>query len=115
MSRSSHKRDASEEYMATAAAGKDKIKDFTFNWEGKDKAGKVVKGELRAQGEAMVNATLRRQGILVTKVKKQKAGGGGRVTEKDITLFTRQLATIDRKSTRLNSSHANISYAVFCL
>src|SRR5450830_445173 len=80
--------------MATAAAGKDKIKDFTFNWEGKDKAGKVVKGELRAQGEAMVNATLRRQGILVTKVKKQKAGGGGRVTEKDITLFTRQLATM---------------------
>jgi type IV pilus assembly protein PilC len=80
--------------MATAAAGKDKIKDFTFNWEGKDKQGKVVKGELRAQGEAVVNATLRRQGILVTKVKKQKAGGGGTVTEKDVTLFTRQLATM---------------------
>src|SRR3712207_7889334 len=27
----------------------------------------------------------------------------------------RQVATEDRKSTRLNSSHANISYAVFCL
>src|ERR1035437_8500522 len=27
----------------------------------------------------------------------------------------RLLARIDRKSTRLNSSHANISYAVFCL
>src|SRR5438445_8392757 len=27
----------------------------------------------------------------------------------------RVLQTIDRKSTRLNSSHANISYAVFCL
>src|SRR3712207_8126965 len=26
-----------------------------------------------------------------------------------------QIYTIDRKSTRLNSSHANISYAVFCL
>src|SRR3712207_6950442 len=26
-----------------------------------------------------------------------------------------QIARIDRKSTRLNSSHANISYAVFCL
>src|SRR3712207_7169668 len=25
------------------------------------------------------------------------------------------IATSDRKSTRLNSSHANISYAVFCL
>src|SRR3712207_8947344 len=24
-------------------------------------------------------------------------------------------STLDRKSTRLNSSHANISYAVFCL
>ncbi len=77
-----------------ATAGKDKIKDFTFNWEGKDKQGKAVKGELRAQGEAVVNATLRRQGILVTKVKKQKAGGGGNVTEKDVTLFTRQLATM---------------------
>jgi len=79
---------------ATAAAGKDKIKDFTFNWEGKDKSGKVVKGELRAQGEAVVNATLRRQGILVTKVKKQRAGAGGSVSEKDVTLFTRQLATM---------------------
>jgi type IV pilus assembly protein PilC len=77
-----------------ATAGKDKIKDFTFNWEGKDKQGKVVKGELRAQGEAVVNATLRRQGILVTKVKKQRAGGGGSVSEKDVTLFTRQLATM---------------------
>src|SRR3712207_8113956 len=27
----------------------------------------------------------------------------------------RQAARRDRKSTRLNSSHANISYAVFCL
>src|SRR3712207_7307948 len=26
-----------------------------------------------------------------------------------------QLRKLDRKSTRLNSSHANISYAVFCL
>src|SRR5258707_3139517 len=28
---------------------------------------------------------------------------------------TRHLESRDRKSTRLNSSHANISYAVFCL
>ena len=79
---------------ATAAAAKDKIKDFTFAYEGKDKQGKVVKGEMRAPGEAVANATLRRQGILVTKIKKQKAGGGGNVTEKDVTLFTRQLATM---------------------
>ena len=80
--------------MATLAAGKDKIKDFTFAWEGKDKQGKIVKGETRAQGEAMVNATLRRQGIMVTKLKKQKAGSGGSVSVKDVTLFTRQLATM---------------------
>jgi type IV pilus assembly protein PilC len=69
-------------------------KDQVFNWEGKDKSGKQVRGEMRAGGEAMVQATLRRQGILVTKVKKRSFGRGGKVTEKDITLFTRQLATM---------------------
>lgn len=69
-------------------------KEQVFNWEGKDKSGKVVRGEMRAGGEAMVQATLRRQGILVTKVKKRSFGRGGKVTEKDITLFTRQLATM---------------------
>ena len=81
--------------MATAAAAaKSGPKEFTFVWEGKDKAGKTVRGEMRAQGEAMVNATLRRQGVLVNKVKKQKLGGGGSVGAKDIALFTRQLATM---------------------
>jgi type IV pilus assembly protein PilC len=79
--------------MATATAAKGP-KEVTFAWEGKDKAGKVIRGEMRAGGEAVVNATLRRQGILVTKVKKQKRGGGGKVNDKDITLFTRQLATM---------------------
>jgi type IV pilus assembly protein PilC len=79
--------------MATAAAARGP-KEVTFAWEGKDKAGKVIRGEMRAGGEAVVNATLRRQGILVTKVRKQRAGRGGKVTDKDITLFTRQLATM---------------------
>jgi type IV pilus assembly protein PilC len=61
--------------MATAVAARD-IKDFVFEWEGKDKTGKIVRGELRAGGEAMVSASLRRQGILVTKVKKRRMGGG---------------------------------------
>jgi type IV pilus assembly protein PilC len=78
--------------MATAAAARPK--EFTFQWEGKDKAGKTLRGEMRAGGEALVNATLRRQGILVTKVKKQRVGRGGKVSEKDIALFTRQLATM---------------------
>lgn len=83
--------------MATAAKTirRDKgVKEFTFAWEGKDKTGKIMRGEIRASGEALVQATLRRQGILVTKVKKLAFKRGGKVTEKDITLFTRQLATM---------------------
>jgi type IV pilus assembly protein PilC len=83
--------------MATSAkpARKDSgIKEYVYAWEGKDKTGKLMRGELRAGGEAVVQTTLRRQGILVTKVKKQTFKRGGKITEKDITLFTRQLATM---------------------
>jgi len=81
--------------MATAAAAaKGGPKEFTFAWEGKDKAGKTVRGEMRAAGENMVQASLRRQGVTVSKVKKQKMGGGGSVSEKDVALFTRQMATM---------------------
>jgi type IV pilus assembly protein PilC len=79
--------------MATAKKS-DKVKEQPYTWEGKDnKTGKVVKGEMRAAGEASVSAHLRRQGITVTKIKKSVTRGG-KVTEKDITLFTRQLATM---------------------
>jgi type IV pilus assembly protein PilC len=94
--------------MATAAAAA-RPKEFTFLWEGKDKAGKVMRGEMRAGGTAVVNATLRRQGILVTKVKKQRVGGGGRVTEKDIALFTRQLATMMKAGVPLLQSFDIVS------
>jgi len=80
--------------MATAAAAKGGPKEFTFLWEGKDRAGKTVRGEMRAAGENMVQASLRRQGVTVGKVKKQRIGGGGSVTEKDVALFTRQMATM---------------------
>jgi type IV pilus assembly protein PilC len=79
--------------MATAAAARN-IKEFVFEWEGKDKNGKVMRGELRSGGEAAVSASLRRQGILVTKVKKRRTRGGGSIKQKDIAVFTRQLATM---------------------
>jgi type IV pilus assembly protein PilC len=47
-------------------AEKRKSKDFMFQWEGKDKTGKPIRGETRATGEAVVSAQLRRQGITVT-------------------------------------------------
>lgn len=71
-------------------------RESMFLWEGKDKTGKQLRGEMRSTGENVVSASLRRQGIIVTKVRKQKFGRGGRVSEKDITLFTRQLATMMR-------------------
>src|SRR3954454_15175638 len=80
--------------MATAAATRDRVKEYTFLWEGKDKGGKLIKGDMRAGGEHVVLAQLRRQGIAVLKVKRQRGGLGGKVTQKDITLFTRQLATM---------------------
>lgn len=77
------------------AANAKATKEVTYAWEGKDKKGKAIKGEMKAAGESFVNATLRRQGITVTKVKKQSGfASKGTVSEKDITLFTRQLATM---------------------
>ncbi len=69
-------------------------KDIRYSWEGKDKSGKAVKGEIRSAGTAIASAQLRRQGIQVTSIKKTSTGGGKAITEKDITLFTRQLATM---------------------
>ena len=77
--------------MATAAK---KPEESIFEWEGKDRTGKVVRGEMRAGGEAVVGASLRRQGIMVQKVKKRRTSGGASIKPKDIAMFTRQLATM---------------------
>lgn len=101
--------------MATAIGARQSAESI-FAWEGKDKTGKTVRGELRANGEATVNVTLRRQGILVTKVKKKNLRSGKKITDKDITLFTRQLATMMKAGVPLLQSfdivakgHANPS------
>jgi type IV pilus assembly protein PilC len=81
--------------MATAALPKrEAAKTFNFAWEGKDKTGKTMRGEIRAAGENVVSAGLRRQGITVTRVRKVRLKTGGKVSDKDITLFTRQFATM---------------------
>jgi type IV pilus assembly protein PilC len=92
--------------MATAGKADKKVgpKELSFIWEGKNKAGKVVRGEIKAVGEAAANAALRRQGVNVTKLKKQKTGSGGKVSDKDITLFSRQLATMVKSGVPLLQS-----------
>jgi len=89
--------------MATALAAK-RIKDIIFEWEGKDKNGKPVRGEMRAGGEAMVSASLRRQGVMVNKVKKRRMSGGRSIKQKDIAVFTRQLSTMMRAGVPLIQS-----------
>ena len=79
--------------MATAALAK-APKEVIFEWEGKDRNGKIVRGEMRAGGESVVNASLRRQGILVNRVKQRRTSGGKRIKQRDIAIFTRQLATM---------------------
>ena len=81
--------------MATATLPrKSDVREFTFLWEGVDRNNRQLRGESKAASETVVTSNLRRQGIRVTKIKKQSFRGGGRVSEKDVTFFTRQLATM---------------------
>ncbi|HEU5283332.1 MAG TPA: type II secretion system F family protein, partial [Burkholderiales bacterium] len=89
--------------QATSAARRD-VKEYMFAWEGRDRGGKLVKGDMRASGEAVVQSTLRRQGISVLRIRRQRGGVGGKITEKDITLFTRQLATMMKSGVPLLQS-----------
>jgi type IV pilus assembly protein PilC len=78
--------------MATATATK--TVEFVFEWEGRDRNGKPVRGETRAGGENQVSAFLRRQGITPSKIKKRRMRAGKKIKPKDIAIFTRQLATM---------------------
>ncbi|MDO9143255.1 MAG: type II secretion system F family protein [Rhodoferax sp.] len=70
------------------------IKEFVFEWEGKDRNGKQVRGETRAGGENQVQSSLRRQGIMPLKIKKRRMSAGRSIKPKDMAIFTRQLATM---------------------
>ncbi|KQQ91745.1 type II secretion system F family protein [Massilia sp. Leaf139] len=108
--------------LTTRSRGGAQIKEAVYAWEGKDKSGKTVRGELRAGGEAIVNVTLRRQGIMVTKVKKRVYRSGKKITDKDLTMFTRQLATMMKAGVPLlqafdivGKGHANPSMSKLVL
>jgi type IV pilus assembly protein PilC len=79
--------------MATAKTS-DSSKDAVYEWEGKDRNGKQVRGEIRAAGENQVKASLRRQGVTPTKIKKRRMSAGSSIKPKDMAIFTRQLATM---------------------
>ncbi|WP_153145618.1 type II secretion system F family protein [Dechloromonas sp. H13] len=110
--------------MATAAKASRilVVKEYTFLWEGKNRDGKAVRGEMRAASEAVVQTSLRRQGVFNARVKKARFKVGGKVTEKDISLFTRQLATMMKSGVPLlqafdivGRGHANPAVAKLLL
>ncbi len=110
--------------MATAAKASRilVVKEYTFLWEGKNRDGKTVRGEMRAASEAVVQTSLRRQGVFNARVKKARFKVGGKVTEKDISLFTRQLATMMKSGVPLlqafdivGRGHANPAVAKLLL
>lgn len=74
------------------------LKTSVFTWEGKNKSGAVVKGELSGQNPSLVKAHLRKQGINPTKVRKKSSialfSKGKKIKPMDIALFTRQMATM---------------------
>lgn len=98
--------------MAAAAKAP---KTSTFVWEGKDRKGSIVKGELSGQNPALVKAQLRKQGINPTKVRKKGmslGGTGKKIKPLDIALFARQMATMMKAGVPLLQSFEIIADGV---
>src|SRR5262247_2371766 len=71
-------------------------KQLPFLWEGKDRKGNKIKGRGLAKDELEMRADLRRQGIAVRKIRKERKflKSEGKVNAEDIAIFSRQLATM---------------------
>lgn len=96
--------------MVTANTARTQVQTETlYTWQGKDKNGKAVQGELRALSQSSIAATLRRQGISAVQIKKKQFTKGKKISEKDICFFTRQLSTMIKASVPLLQSFDIIS------
>ncbi|UCO99099.1 type II secretion system F family protein [Metapseudomonas lalkuanensis] len=83
------------------------LKNSTFAWEGIDKKGSKVRGEISGRNPALVKAQLRKQGINPTKVRKKSSSllsAGKKIKPMDIALFTRQMATMMKAGVPLMQS-----------
>ncbi|MEA9976076.1 MULTISPECIES: type II secretion system F family protein [unclassified Pseudomonas] len=78
--------------MATKA-----VKVSVYTWEGTDKKGAKLTGELNGHNPALIKAQLRKQGITPVKVRKKTVsifGEGKKIKPIDIAFFTRQMSTM---------------------
>ena len=71
-------------------------KDSVYRWEAVDRSGRSLTGEMRGRSEAVITTALRRQGLRPGKIRRLRMSAGRPVTDKDVALFTRQLATLMR-------------------
>lgn len=91
--------------MATATKkATSSVKEHLYEWEGKDRNARIMRGEMMGSGENQIRANLRRQGIFATKIKKRRARSGKKIKGRDIAIFTRQLATMMRAGVPLLQS-----------
>lgn len=102
--------------MAFNVKKEKEIKEFIFLYEGKDKKGKIVKGEMKAPSDSVVKVALRSKNIQIVKIKKQKFSKEKKIKQEDVAIFTRQLATMMKSGVPLLQSfdivangHANAS------
>jgi type IV pilus assembly protein PilC len=80
--------------LATPVAKKSRSAEQMFSWQGLDRLQRTTNGEIRADSAPAAKLQLRRQGIQVTTIKKKQLPRSRRISEKDLCVFTRQLATM---------------------
>ncbi|MBP0946249.1 type II secretion system F family protein [Pseudomonas alliivorans] len=88
------------------------VKVSIFTWEGVDKKGTKISGELSGHNPALIKAQLRKQGINPTKVRKKTVsifGKGKKIKPLDIAFFARQMATMMKAGVPLLQSFDIIS------
>lgn len=74
---------------------------LSFSYEGVDRKGVKIKGDIPAKNIALAKVSLRKQGIVVSHIKEKRKDILGQIFKRgisslDITIFTRQLATMMR-------------------
>jgi len=79
---------------ATSITKKSRVVEHTFSWQGLDRLQRATSGEIRADNAPAAKLQLRRQGIQVTRLKKKQLPRSRKINEKDLCVFTRQLATM---------------------
>ncbi|SMS08632.1 type II secretion system F family protein [Pseudomonas viridiflava] len=88
------------------------VKVSVFTWEGVDKKGSKISGELSGHNPALIKAQLRKQGVNPTKVRKKTVsifGKGKKIKPLDIAFFARQMATMMKAGVPLLQSFDIIS------